>query len=429
MPLLLSTVQEVPVEPSRSSPFSLYTEAWGWMAALLFVLGAFLRSPTLIALGAFLVAVVLFSWGWSRVILRRLEYRRALSESRAFVGETVTLTLALTNHKWVPVPWLRLDDAFPEEMAPAGVTLSPASQPGRATFTRVTALGPFETVRWSFSLFCHRRGHYFFGPAHLAAGDVFGLFARHGVVADQLRLIVYPRVFPLDRLGFPPKDPLGLQRAPRSLFEDPTRPAGARPYRPEDPLRRVHWKVTARTQALHVHVWEPTEAHIVMVFLNTATFARYWEGIDPERLEQLIQVAASIALHVWEAKHPVGLIANATVPRSDQPVRVPVGRRPDHMRRILEVLAAVTGFATMPIERLIAREASRLPWGSTIVVVTAVVTQPLLTTLWRLHHVGRRIVLVSLDTKWQPDEETRSKMTIYTATADSEVVSFSGGRG
>ena len=399
------------------------------MALLILGVGALLRQPAMMALGAFLGTVGVVAWAWNGVILRGVEYRRTLSETRAFVGETVTLTLALTNRKWVPVAWLRLEDSFPEAMKPTGVALSPASQPGRATLTRVTALGPFETVRWSFTLPCHQRGYYFFGPAFLVAGDVFGLFERHGTVPEQTRLIVYPRVEPLEALGFPTKDPFGLRRAPRSLFEDPTRPAGVRPYHPEDPLRRVHWKVTARTQALHVRVWEPTETHQVALFLNTATFARYWEGINPEQLERAISVAASIAMHVWEAGHPVGLIANASVPRSDQPVHVPAGRRPDHMRRILEALAAVTGFATTPIERLLAQEAPRLPWGCTLILVTAVVTQPVVTTLLRLQQAGRRVVLVSLDEQWQPDEALRSRIEVYTLEGARGEAAFSVSRG
>jgi hypothetical protein len=72
-------------------------------------------------------------------------------------------------------------------------------------------------------------------------------------------------------------------------------------------------------------------------------------------------------------------------------------RRLDQQARLLEALAAVTSFATSSIEALLLAESPRLPWGATLVVVTSVITDDLLDALLRLHHVGRRLVLVSLE--------------------------------
>jgi hypothetical protein len=67
------------------------------------------------------------------------------------------------------------------------------------------------------------------------------------------------------------------------------------------------------------------------------------------------------------------------------------------MRYILEALAAITVFATMPIERLLHEEARKMGWGATLAVVTAVVTDELQAEMLRLHRAGRRMALVSLD--------------------------------
>jgi uncharacterized protein (DUF58 family) len=128
-----------------------------------------------------------------------------------------------------------------------------------------------------------------------------------------------------------------------------------------------------------------------------ATFPRHWHGVNPLRLEQAISVAASIASHAVEERYLVGLVANGSIPHSDQPIKVFPSRRPDQLARVLEALAAVTSFATASIETLLLAESSRLPWGATLVVVTAVVTEELLGTLLRLHEVGRRLALVSLE--------------------------------
>jgi uncharacterized protein (DUF58 family) len=128
-----------------------------------------------------------------------------------------------------------------------------------------------------------------------------------------------------------------------------------------------------------------------------ATFARHWQGTKPLLLEQTIAVAASIASFGVAERYLVGLMANGSIPHSDQPIKVLPSRRPDQLSRLLEAMAAVTSFTTSTIASLLLTESARLPWGATLIVVTSVVTQDLLSALVRLHDVGRRLVLVTLE--------------------------------
>jgi hypothetical protein len=139
-----------------------------------------------------------------------------------------------------------------------------------------------------------------------------------------------------------------------------------------DSPRRIHWKATARHQALLSRVYEPSKEQQVLIFLNVATLERHWFGTIPELQERTISVAASLAALASEQRLPVGLIANGTLPGSDQPLRLLPGRNPEQLTRILELLAAVTPFASDPIEQLLLKETPRLGWGATVVVVTAI---------------------------------------------------------
>lgn len=132
------------------------------------------------------------------------------------------------------------------------------------------------------------------------------------------------------------------------------------------------------------------------VFLNVATFARHWMGFDPELLERSVSVAASICNYGVQQGWGVGLFANGAVPDSDQSIKVRPGRSLDQLGNILEALAAVTEFATGSIDVMLLRESPYLPWVSTIVVVTAVITDELRIALVRLREAGRRVVLLAL---------------------------------
>jgi hypothetical protein len=79
--------------------------------------------------------------------------------------------------------------------------------------------------------------------------------------------------------------------------------------------------------------------------------------------------------------------------------------------RIMELLAAVTAFATHPIEELLLRESPRLPWGSTLLVVTAIAHEELLDALLHLQRAGRKVVLFTLAE--QAPERDLPGMTVY----------------
>jgi uncharacterized protein (DUF58 family) len=143
-------------------------------------------------------------------------------------------------------------------------------------------------------------------------------------------------------------------------------------------------------------MYEPSEELQLLIFLNVATLVRHWQGNIPELQERAISVAGSLAALGIELRRPVGLIANGFLPGSDQPLRLLPGRSPDQLVRILELLAAITPLATQPIEDMLWRESPRLPWGATLLVVSAIAHDALLATLMELSQAGRQIVLFTL---------------------------------
>lgn len=354
-------------------------------------------STAFLALGSFLAAVILVSWGWDRRVLRHVRYERRVSHPRNFPGQTFDLTLVVENRKLLPVGWLRIEDSWPIALTPLqpGI-IGPSSLPDQGLLAHSFSLRWYERIRRQYTFRCEQRGIYMLGPVRLESGDPFGLFSHTEERAPRTHIVVYPRLLPLPALGLPPKDPLGDLRTRRRLFEDPNRIMGARDMRPGDSFRHIHWKATARQGKLQVKVYEPTTSQNVVLCLNVATFAQYWEGTQPEKLEQVISVAASLAQWAIEHKYAVGLIANGALAHSDQPFRILPGRSPAQLMRLLEALAGVSPFVTSTLESLLLRESPRLPWGATFVVISAVVTPELLAALRRLHQAGRRLVLVSL---------------------------------
>jgi uncharacterized protein (DUF58 family) len=370
---------------------------WINLAILLLLMGLVFGQRGMLVLPIFMLVILIAGGWWNSRALRDVTYRRHIACKRAFPGETVDIEVQVENAKALPVPWLRVEDEWPLDMPPTDrQALGPSHRRDAGNLTNIFALRWYERVRRHYTLQAGKRGVYGLGPTRLRSGDMFGLFQSECEIEEQDFLIVYPRVVPLADLGLPSKEPFGNTRARHRLFEDPCRTMGARDLRPGDSFRHVHWPATARRQQLQARVFEPTTTMSVVICLNVATFPRPWEGILPDLLERAVSVAASLAAFATENRYPVGLISNGAVPRSDRPIRMMPGRNPDQLTRILELLAAVTGYVTVSMDRYLLRQSPGLPWGATLVVVTPVVTSELLASIYRLHSAGRRMVLVSL---------------------------------
>lgn len=375
----------------------MFNENWVALALFSILIGLLFHQSGLLVLSLLTLVATATGWAWSRFSLREVTFKRFFSEKRVFLGETVDVTAQVTNHKWLPISWLRIDDEYPQPVTLLEGVRQPSTKPDIDLLSSVMSLRWFERTRWRYRLRCDRRGVYSFGPAHLQSGDLFGLFSSTMILPDQDWLIVYPPVKSIEGLLLSPKEPFGETRAGQWIFEDPSRAAGIRDYAFGDALKRVHWKASARQQKLQVKVFEPTTTFQLVIFLNMATLPSPWHGSVPELLERGISVAASIASYAVEKRFQIGVFANGCWPQSDQPLKVLPGRSPDQLTRVLEALAAVSSLPTISLEAMLNQESSHLPWGATLVVVTAVVTEELLAVMTRLHSSGRKLVLVCLE--------------------------------
>jgi uncharacterized protein (DUF58 family) len=388
-----------------------FNDAWLVLALIMTGIGLILNSQFLMATALTLLVVIGFTWLWARFSLYGLQYQRHFSERRAFLGETIELTLELRNQKILPLTWLEITDTFPPDLQldRGRVVLNPSNNLGE--FHTFWMPGPFQRLTRHFSIRCTQRGYHNYGQVTVKTGDGFGFFSRKATQIRPERLIIYPHLYSVAELRLPRKNPFGDYAVKRPLFEDPLRTVGIRDWQSTDSFRRIHWKATARHQRTLSRLYEPAEEQQTLIFLNVATMVRHWQGSIPELLERAISVAGSLAAVAVEQRRPVGLIANGVLPGSDQPLRLLPGRSPNQLVRILELLAAVRPFAAQPIEAMLLREAPRLPWGASLIVVTAIAHEALLAALLDLARAGRQVVLFTLAER--PPEQALPNVQVY----------------
>jgi uncharacterized protein (DUF58 family) len=308
---------------------------------------------------------------WRRYCLTRLEYSRRLIPNRVEFGGTATLEIEVVNRKLLPLPWLQIEEETPRELSTEHREAYSSHKLHRSVLSALVLLRPYERVRRRYRIPCEVRGEHEFGPTRLTTGDLFGLYSRTEYIESTDDLVVYPRVVPLAELGLPPRRPLGDLRTRSWIFEDPTRLAGVREYRPGDSLRRIHWPATARTGELQARVYEPSTTHKLMIFLNVRNMHGWGFEYDPEVVELTVTTAASISAWAIESGYQVGLASNGSHRGRELNVGLPPAGDAGQLDRMLETLGRLQPFAAASFDTILTRESRRLTFGDTVIAITA----------------------------------------------------------
>ncbi len=388
---------------------------WYYAALALVIASLLFREPLMFIAGLLALALAVVPELWYRFCFAGLVYRRQLSERRVFFGETITLRLSVENRKALPLPWLEVEDEFPESLTLRGGKLTPHYKARRAILLTELSLWWFQRVSKRYQIQCVARGVFTLGPVKLRSGDPFGMLVREQRFEELDTFLVYPPILPIERFGLPSRHPFGEQTAKRRLLEDPLRIIGARDWLPGDDLRRVHWKATARAMTLQSKVYEPTTTWTLALFLNVNSYSNPALGVNPGLLDLVMTAAASVAAWAIEQGYAVGLYANGVQAMNelDEPsptpgegrfkeglaearVRLPPSSRPEQLLRALEALARLIPFWGSSIEELFLREQTRLPAGTTIVLVctAAAVTPTVIEILLRIRARGHAVALL-----------------------------------
>ena len=372
------------------------SKLWWTLIVALAVISVLLRHNLLFLLSLLLALMGAASLLWRRACLAGVTYRRRFGSARLFYGEETDLYVEIVNAKPLPLAWLRAEDECPAAVELTPMRLVASYRPGRKVLVNLLSLRWYEQVTRHYRLRGVRRGAWVFGPVQVASGDIFGFSLRRELLPDTETLLVYPKIVPITALGLPARRPFGDFKTPLRLLEDPMLLNGARDYAPGDSMRHIHWKATARRQELQTRTFDPSAARPVAIFLNMNTFARLWEGIDPDLMEYAVTAAASIAWWAWDNRYPVGLYSNAFAQPGARRIAIRPGSHPDQLLHILEALARAVDYGRWPIETSLQVESTRLPFGTTVVVVTAIMNDRLARTLLSLRGREYGVALITL---------------------------------
>jgi uncharacterized protein (DUF58 family) len=365
------------------------------MLGLLLGLSLLINNPLLLLLDVLVFIVLGASWLWGRYCLVGVTYARHFASTRLFFGEETDVWIEVVNAKPLPLTWLRAEDEFPAELKIQNTDPAFVS-PTHRSLVNLYSLRWYERVRRRYRLTGQQRGLYQFGPVTVLSGDLFGFRVSRSEMDYRQTIVVYPKIVPVKNLNVLAARPVGDFKTDRRITEDALRLAGVRDYRTGDNPRHLHWKATARRSILQTKTFDPSASQHILLLLNCQTLEHYYEGHISDFFETAIVVAASVANEALEERRAIGLASNAAMRNSKQWVRIPVSRHASQPLQLLEALAQIDVMPILPFEDLIRLETARLPYGTTVLAISAIATDPILSALLDLRSAGHPVGLISI---------------------------------
>ncbi|GAC1629820.1 MAG: DUF58 domain-containing protein [Ktedonobacteraceae bacterium] len=347
-----------------------------WQAVLLIVVLAFLSISSgwkvLYVLTYVLFILFVLSWFWARYSLRKIIFRRAVTNGRVQVGEVFDERLMLDNLSILPKLWVQIAD---------GSTL-----PGhRAGY--VASMGGRKRAMWRARSTCKQRGRFQLGPVTATSGDPFGLFRRRIMLSASRELMVLPRVFPITTFALFTGGLPGRGRSSRRALQATTNATTIREYVNGDALNRIHWRSSAHYNKLMVKEFDLDPAVDAWIFLDLHDTIQAGKG-EQSTEEYGVTIAATVANYLLRQDLSVGMIVNG---QRREFLNLDRGVR--QIERMLELLSVVKAGPGPDLKEALALNALHFGRNTVAIVIT-----PSNSRDWHegLRHLQRRGVQVAI---------------------------------
>lgn len=275
-------------------------------------------------LGILVVALLLYLGQktiYQKVWHKNLRVRLSFQEEGIWEGQESTLSEILENQKKLPLTMLKVKFQTDRHLLFADTKGSRTTD----KFYRndIFQIGALEKVTRVLRFTAGRRGYYTIAEADLVASDLF-LTAQYTATADigHCSLYVYPKPFSHPEFRQSLKQLSGQVLTKRHLLEDPFEYRGIREYQPQDDLKSINWKATARTGEFKVNQKNYTAEKSVRIFINLED-----TGIlkKEDCVEASLQIATALLLLFLEQGMQVAVYCNGVDVLHNEPCILEAG--------------------------------------------------------------------------------------------------------
>ncbi|MGI6032645.1 MAG: DUF58 domain-containing protein [Coriobacteriales bacterium] len=231
------------------------------------------------------ILLVLVSWLYLRVLKRSFSFQESQMRDSCERGMESDMHFELANASILPFPRIQVSffitDLFGEY---------------DAMHTMTVPLGPHETCGYDFKARFSHLGRYEAGIDHVTIYDLLGLFTARIENTRRRSVVVRPKLFDFTEPDISEASDEESSEMLKPIADDSTDYASVREYRYGDPLKTIHWNLSARSAdgTMYTRLFETYVSPTLCIVMDS-----YSNSEDPEELmglfDGIVEAAASLS--------------------------------------------------------------------------------------------------------------------------------------
>jgi len=219
-------------------------------------------------------------WAKNITVLLRFE------TDALYTGEETRLYEVIENRGAMPVPVLEVGFHTKRELDFAEEDNADVSD---YIYKRdIFAVLGRQKITREIPLKCTKRGRYEIREAELTTHSLLYRKRLSQALESNASIYVYPKATNVSDIMPLCERMLGTLQCAKRLYEDPFAFRAIRDYTPEDPMKTINWKASAKTGALMVNTFDSALSRKAMLFLDV-------EDTGILKYEDLVEESISIA--------------------------------------------------------------------------------------------------------------------------------------
>ena len=268
-----------------------------------------------------------------------------------------------------------------------------------ASKLRVNVRPFMKPVHFPMDFTIKYRGVYQLGLKNLEITDFLGLFKIRRKVSANFKVIAYPRAIDLEHMQLVVHM---LSKASSNLAiaqEDYTDYTDVRPYAPSDPIKKVHWKLTAKRGEWVVKNYQSSALNGMAILLDSVK--RDLPYKNTVKLEDaMMEHAVSVIRHCLRHKMPIDLIFGECVRET--------GKHIGDFDAIYNVMANLEFVKDdYSVHKALSGYLNETNCNVNVIILTSTLDMPLYERALNAVRFGHYIaILYFVSENWKPDKES-----------------------
>jgi uncharacterized protein (DUF58 family) len=350
---------------------------------LFFLMLAIINGGKLFYLLTFMVSLtLLLSFLILRFNVKQLISAFYINERIIHVGDPISIEYKLANNGLLPIMM-------------AWVHIRISKKLGNMDYApEILFFKPLQMISIKKDLMASHRGYYQVGSLEVVLTDPFGLFKQLVTYGKDIDLTVYPKVTELDRIRLKPSEFFGSIKVSENTHEDFTSIRNIRNYQYGDSIKRIHWKQSAKSEALLVKEFDLSANTKVSMILDGFKGNALIDECE-EVEEKLVEVCASLSKYFLKND-----IETSVLVTSKNHMRLN-GKNMDRLEDVFKELIGFTSDGDVDIHKIFSSEYKKLTFGSTIYLMTPELNTQLIDALIAASRKSIRVTVINVLTESQ----------------------------